>query len=51
MVKEKIILTLINSKEDFVQDYCNLREIGLNSEYSMDKWVCIANEQNQRVSG
>ena len=45
-----------NSKEDFIQDYCNRRiakgeSIGLSSECSKDSWGLTAKEQSEEVHG
>ena len=57
-------MTLIDDKIDSIQDHCAMyrdycigilqwgREIELNSEYSMCKWVIIAKEQSgESVNG
>ena len=46
-----IILTLVKrSKEDFIQDFCNGREIRLNSKYRKDSWEFITKDQVKGIN-
>ena len=51
LVKEMIILTLVKiGREDFIQDFCNRREIRLNSKFRKDSWEFITVDQIEGIN-
>ena len=46
-----IILTLVKiGREDFIQDFCNRREIRLNSKFRKDSWEFITVDQIEGIN-